>query len=115
MVENDGKPVTDTDALWTAFLASPAQMTMHEMEEVSRMPFAVEGRRTVRAGLVILTKSGKELLNVMHGDAGMVEFFAELAECAKDRAARLHGVAEALDGAAIRAPYRPVRLRGASP
>ena len=98
------KPATDTelDALWQQFETSPALLTDDELSEIDEMMFATEGRRTVRAGLLMLTQSGRELLDKMRGDPEMVEVYSELAECAKDRATRLRGVADALDTASAR-------------
>lgn len=92
----------ELDALWKQFEECQPVLTSEELEETSRMLFATKGVRTVRAGLVMLTKSGRELLDVMHGDPEMVGVFEELAECVKDRAERLRGVADALDTAGTR-------------
>ena len=92
----------ELDALWKQFEECPPLLTPEEMEETSRMLFAADGVRTVRAGLVMLTKSGRELLDVLHGDPEMAGAFGELAECIKDRADRLRGVAEALETAEMR-------------
>ena len=98
------KPATDAElsSLWQQFETCPALMTETELSEIDRMLFATEGRRTVRAGLLMLTQSGRELLDMMHGDPEMVSVYAELAECAKDRATRLRGIADALDTASTR-------------
>jgi len=90
------------DVLWKQFEDCPPVLTPEELEETSRMLFATEGVRTVKAGLVMLTKSGRELLDILHGDAEMVGVFEELAECVKDRAERLRFVAEILDTAQTR-------------
>ena len=47
----------DLDALWTQFEECQPVLTSEELEETSRMLFATDGIRTVRAGLVMLTKS----------------------------------------------------------
>jgi hypothetical protein len=90
------------DALWSQFEECQPLLTTEELEEVSRMLFATEGIRTVRAGLTMLTVSGRKLLEVMHGDTEMVGVYEELAECLKDRAARLRSVADSLDTAQAR-------------
>lgn len=98
------KPPTDfeLDALWKQFEECQPMMTIEELEETSRMLFGAGGRRTVRAGLLMLTKSGRDLLKMMRNDSDMVSAFKDLAECAKDRAERMRGVAEALETAALR-------------
>lgn len=92
----------ELDALWKQFEKCQPVLTSEELEETSRMLFATDGVRTVRAGLVMLTKSGRELLDVMHGDPEMVGVFEELAVCVKDRAQLLRGVADALETAETR-------------
>lgn len=92
----------ELDTLWKQFEECQPVLTSEELEETSRMLFATEGIRTVRAGLVMLTKSGRELLEVVHGDPEMVSVFEELVECVKDRAQRLRGVADALETAQTR-------------
>jgi hypothetical protein len=104
MAENDGMPATDAEAeaLWTEFLASPALMTMTDWEGARNVLFDTGGMRTVSATLLILTKSGQELVDLMHKGPDMVSAFDELAECAESRAESLRCTAEAMEAAAMR-------------
>ena len=97
-----GAEAGELDALWSQFETSPALLSDDEFSEIDKMMFATEGRRTVRAGLLILTQSGRELLDKMRDAPEMVAAYSELAECAKDRATRLRGVAAALETASTR-------------
>lgn len=92
----------ELDDLWKQFEECQPLLTLDELDEASRMLFAADGVRTVRAGLAMLTKSGRELLEAMHSNPEMVGVFEELAECFKDRANRLRGVADALETAQTR-------------
>lgn len=92
----------DFDALWKQFEECQPVLTLDELEETSQMLFDADAVRTVRAGLAMLTKSGRELLGVMHSDPSLAGVFEELSDCIEDRVKRLRGVADALDGAQLR-------------
>ena len=104
MATQDCTSTTDAemDELWSMFEASPAQMTEQDFSEMRRLMFGVEGKRTVSAGLFMLTKSGQDLLELMHQGPDMEEIYTELTECVTNRAALLREVADALDSSAAR-------------
>lgn len=92
----------ELDELWAQFNECHPLLTLEELEEISRILFATQGIRAIRAGLIMLTQSGREPLEKLHGDPEMVGVYREVAQVAKDRAERLRGVAEALDTARAR-------------
>ena len=98
------KPVTsaELDSMGEEFEALPALMTATDLSEIDRMLDSAEGRITLRAGLLMLTQSGRELLDLMRGAPELVSAYAELAECAKGQARGLRGIADALDTASTR-------------
>ena len=98
------KPATngELDTLWHQFETSHALPAHNELAQIGRTLCEAEGRRTVRTGLFMLTQSGRELLDRMHSDPELVDVHSELAECARDHATRLRGVADALEAASMR-------------
>lgn len=102
---NNSTPSTkdaELDALWAQFEACEPVMTVEQVDEASMVMFGADAVRTVRAGLFMLTRSGRELMQTMHSDSEMVSVYSELAECVSDRAKRLRDAAEALDTAGTR-------------
>lgn len=89
----------ELDALWAAFLDAPALLSADKIDKVSRDLFGKDTVRTVRATLLMLTKSGAELLEVMHSDEQMPNVFRELIACGKDHAKHLREVAEVIEAA----------------
>ena len=88
--------------LFKQFESCRALMTAAEVSKIEQVLFATDGRRTVRAGLFMLTRSGREMLDTMRGAPEMVSVYEELAACATDRAAKLRHIADALDTASAR-------------
>ena len=80
-------------------------MTEAEVSKIEEVLFSTDGRRTVRAGLFTLTRSGRRMLDDWHGEPEMVGTYKEMAKCATDRAAKLRGIADALDRASARLEF----------
>jgi hypothetical protein len=97
-----GLTPSDADALWAQFLAAPAVMTCDDLDTVTRDTFGPDAVRTLRCSLVMLTRSGLDLVEMMHKDGEIAPIFRELTECATARAAALREVADLLDMAAVR-------------
>lgn len=93
---------TDPDALWEQFKSAPAAASDQLIALTSKALFGTEARRTIRAPLLMLTKTARELVDLVERDPEMVAVFREVMECAQERAAVLRAAAEMLDMAGSR-------------
>jgi hypothetical protein len=91
-------------ALWAAFLASQAPFGLADAARADANLHGADARRTVRAALAIMTKSGAELAGSAEGDAGgdWGAAMRNLADCAGAHARTLRCAAEVLESAALR-------------
>jgi hypothetical protein len=92
----------DPDALWEQFKAAPAAVSDELIEQTSKALFGTEARLAIRAPLLMLTKTGQQLVDHVERDPEMVAVFRELMECAQERAKVLRAAAEMLDTAGFR-------------
>jgi hypothetical protein len=92
----------ELDALWQQFQHSAPVLTMPEVERASDVLLGTEGARAVRAGLAILTKSGAELLELVHRDADAPKVLAELSAVLDERVGILRAAADTLNTAHTR-------------
>jgi len=90
------------DALLQRFEEFESVMPLRRAKKMSRALSAKGGDSTVRAGLSVLTKSGRELLEEMRADATMVGVLEELAQRIEDRVELLRSAADALEEADTR-------------
>lgn len=115
----DGPTTEELETLWRQFEESEPVLTIEQVELVDKNMSDLGSRRTRRGGLAILTKSGAELLQMVHdGDESTIDAFRELRECLHDHVENVRAIAEALHTAATRlgmalcdagAPTHPAR------
>lgn len=104
MAANDCTDVAEAEtlAIWEQFKASPAAFSDELVEQTSKALFGMDARLSVRAPLLLMTKTGQELIDHVEGDPEMAAMFRQLAESAEHSANVLREAAGLLDTARFR-------------